>query len=195
VTGTLVNVQREALLLYVKIEELPATRDVRGAQVRRALLANQLTQLRSLGGGDPLVDATVDGVDQDLALIDRALARAEAAPAEAGLRAETERMRPVIRRATVRIKQLYDTKEQGFFGVLSTALEARRSSERQLVGLSGLVLIVGLASPCRCASGSAGTSPGPIRRSPPRSRSARRPSGRCGPARSGSGRWSGTPRM
>jgi hypothetical protein len=76
VTGALVNVQREALLLNVKIEELPATRDVRGAKVRRALLANQLTQLRSLGGGDPLVDATVEGVDQDLALIDRALARA-----------------------------------------------------------------------------------------------------------------------
>ena len=145
VTGALVNVQREALLLNVKIEELPATRDVRGAKVRRALLANQLTQLRSLGGGDPLVDATVAGVDQDLALIDRALARAEAAPAEADLGAETERMRPAIRQATVRIKQLYDTKEQGFFGVLSTALDARKSSERLLVGLSGLVLIVGLA--------------------------------------------------
>ena len=145
VTGNLVNVQREALLLNVKIEELPATRDVRGTKVRRALLANQLIQLRSLGGGDPLVDATVDGVDQDLALIDRALARAEAAPAEAGLRAETERMRPAIRQATVRIKQLYDTKEQGFFGVVSAALDARRSSERLLVGLSGLVLIVGLA--------------------------------------------------
>ena len=39
VTGNLVNVQREALLLNVKIEELPATRDVRGAKVRRALLA------------------------------------------------------------------------------------------------------------------------------------------------------------
>jgi diguanylate cyclase (GGDEF)-like protein/PAS domain S-box-containing protein len=145
VTGALVNVQREALLLNVKIEELPATRDVRGAQVRRALLANQLTQLRSLGGGDPLVDATVEGVDQDLALIDRALARDEEAPAEAGLGAETERMRPAIRRATVSIKQLYDTKEQGFFGALSGTLNARRSSERLLVGLSGLVLIVGLA--------------------------------------------------
>ena len=30
VTGNLVNVQREALLLNVKIEELPTTRDVRG---------------------------------------------------------------------------------------------------------------------------------------------------------------------
>ena len=31
-TGNLVNVQREALLLNVKIEELPDTGDVRGAQ-------------------------------------------------------------------------------------------------------------------------------------------------------------------
>ena len=54
-------------------------------------------------------------------------------------------MRPAIRRAIVRLKQLYDAKEQGFFGALSTALNVRRSSERLLVGLSGLVLIVGLA--------------------------------------------------
>jgi PAS domain-containing protein len=54
-------------------------------------------------------------------------------------------MRPAIRQAIVRLKQLYDAKEQEFFGALSTALNTRRSSERLLVGLSGLVLIVGLA--------------------------------------------------
>jgi diguanylate cyclase (GGDEF)-like protein/PAS domain S-box-containing protein len=145
VTGALVNVQRETLLLNVKIEELPTSRDLRGAQVRRALLANQLNQLRGLGGGDAMVDATIRGVDGDLRLIDQGLARAKAAPTEARLRAEAERMRPVIRRAIVRLKQLYDAKEQEFFGALSTALNTRRSSERLLVGLSGLVLIVGLA--------------------------------------------------
>jgi hypothetical protein len=145
VTGALVNVQRETLLLNVKIEELPTSRDLRGTQVRRALLANQLNQLRGLGGGDTMVDDTIRGVDQDLGVIDQALARVEAAPTEARLRAETDRMRPAIRRAIVRLKQLYDAKEQGFFGALSTALNTRRSSERLLVGLSGLVLIVGLA--------------------------------------------------
>ncbi|HEX7148000.1 MAG TPA: diguanylate cyclase, partial [Actinomycetota bacterium] len=145
VTGNLVNVQREALLLNVKIEELPTTRDVRGAQVRRALLGNQLYQLESLGSGDALVAATIEASGPDLRLIDRALARAKAEPTQAGLHAETGRMRPAIRRIIVRLKQLYDTKEQGFFGALSTALDARRSSERLLVGLSGLVLIVGLA--------------------------------------------------
>jgi PAS domain S-box-containing protein len=145
VTGALVNVQRETLLLNVKIEELPTSRDLRGAQVRRALLANQLNQLRGLGGGDTMVDATILGVDRDLRVIDRSLARAKAAPTEARLRAEAERMRPAIRRAIVRLKQLYDAKEQQFFGALSTALNTRKSSERLLVGLSGLVLIVGLA--------------------------------------------------
>ena len=145
VAGALVNVQREALLLNVEIEELPTSRDLRGAQVRRALLANQLNQLRGLGGGDATVDATIMGVDGDLRLIDQALARARPAPTTARLRAEAERMRPAIRRAIVRLKQLYDAKEQGFFGALSTALNTRRSSERLLVGLSGLVLIVGLA--------------------------------------------------
>jgi diguanylate cyclase (GGDEF)-like protein/PAS domain S-box-containing protein len=145
VTGALVNVQRETLLLNVKIEELPTSRDLRGAQVRRALLANQLNQLRGLGGGDTMVDATILGVDRDLRVIDRSLARAKTAPTEARLRAEAERMRPAIRRAIVRLKQLYDAKEQAFFGALSTALNTRKSSERLLVGLSGLVLIVGLA--------------------------------------------------
>jgi len=145
VAGALVNVQREALLLNVEIEELPTSRDLRGAQVRRALLANQLNQPRGLGGGDAMVDATIMGVDGDLRLIDQALARARPAPTAARLRAEAERMRPAIRRAIVRLKQLYDAKEQGFFGALSTALNTRRSSERLLVGLSGLVLMVGLA--------------------------------------------------
>ena len=53
--GNLVNVQREALLLNVEIEELPTTRDVRGTLVRRALLGNQPYQLESLGGGDAMV--------------------------------------------------------------------------------------------------------------------------------------------
>jgi diguanylate cyclase (GGDEF)-like protein/PAS domain S-box-containing protein len=145
VTGVLVNVQRETLLLNVRIEELPTTRDLRGAQVRRALLANQLNQLRSLGGGDALVDATIEGVERDLSLIDRGLRRAEAAPTQGNLRAEVARMRPPIRQAIVRLKQLYDAKEQGFFGALATALDVRKRSERLLVGLSGLVLIVGLA--------------------------------------------------
>ncbi|HYJ73279.1 MAG TPA: hypothetical protein VE265_12475, partial [Actinomycetota bacterium] len=74
--GALVNVQREALLLNVEIEELPTSRDLRGAQIRRALLANQLNQLRGLGGGDTMVDATIIGVDGDLRLVDQALARA-----------------------------------------------------------------------------------------------------------------------
>src|SRR4029450_11052507 len=61
VTGALVNVQRETLLLDVEIEELPTSRDLRGAQVRRALLANQLNQLRGLGGGDTMVATTIMG--------------------------------------------------------------------------------------------------------------------------------------
>jgi diguanylate cyclase (GGDEF)-like protein/PAS domain S-box-containing protein len=144
-TGNLVNVQREALLLNVKIEELPATRDLRGIRVRRALLGNQLHLLESLGGDDPLVQTTLKGVHQDLRVIDRALARAEARPTDARLRAETRTMRPAIRRLTVRVKELYDRKEQGLFGALGRALDARSSGERLLAGLSGLVLFVGLA--------------------------------------------------
>src|SRR5215218_3178836 len=135
----------EALLLNVKIEELPTTRNLRGAQIRRALLGNQLYQLESLSGGDAQVDATIEGLGRDLGLIDQALARAKADPTEATLRAETDRMRPAIRRVIVHVKQLYDAKEQGFVGALSGALNARKSSERLLVGLSAMVLVVGLA--------------------------------------------------
>src|ERR687896_962197 len=110
-TGTLVNVQREALLLNVKIEELPTTRDLRGTQVRRALLGNQLHLMEGLGDDDPLVESTVAGIHRDLVPIDQALARAKADPSQASLRAEAGRMRPAVRRLTVRIKQLYDAKE------------------------------------------------------------------------------------
>jgi diguanylate cyclase (GGDEF)-like protein/PAS domain S-box-containing protein len=144
-TGNLVNVQREALLLNVTVEQLPTTQDVHAAQVRRALLGNQLYLLEGLGGGDPMVQGAVQAVGQDLRVVDRALASAKAEPTEANLRAEVETMRPAIRRLTIRIKELYDAKEQGFFGALSGTLDARSSSERLLVGLSGLVLVVGLA--------------------------------------------------
>ena len=144
-TGNLVNVQREALLLNVKIEELPDTGNVHGAQVRRALLGNQLHLTEGLGEHDPMVESTLTSLDRDLKVIDRSLARAKADPSQAILRAEVAEMRPAVHRVTVRIKQLYDAKEQEFFGALSGTLNARRSSERLLVGLSGLVLIVGLA--------------------------------------------------
>ena len=92
-----------------------------------------------------MVESTLTSLDRDLKVIDRSLARAKADPSQASLRAEVAEMRPAVRRVTVGIKQLYDAKEQEFFGALSGTLNARRSSERLLVGLSGLVLIVGLA--------------------------------------------------
>ncbi len=160
-TGNLINVQRDALLLNVKIEELPTTRDLRGTQVRRSLLGNQLYLMEGLGDDDPMVESTLTSVDRDLGQIDGALARAKANPSQASLRAEVRKMRPAIRRATVRVKQLYDAKEQEFFGALSTTLDARRSSERLLVGLSGLVLIVGLAPrPVAAPAGPQGFRPG-----------------------------------
>jgi PAS domain-containing protein len=54
-------------------------------------------------------------------------------------------MLPPAHRLAVSIKQLFDAKEQGLFGAVTGALDARKSSERLLIGLSGLVLIVGLA--------------------------------------------------
>jgi len=144
-TGALVNVEREALLLNVEVEELPTTLDLRGTQVRRALLGNQLYLADGLGDNDPMVKETLRGVDEDLRVVDQALARAKAKPTEANLRNQVRTMRPAIRDVSLSIKQLYDTKEQEFFGALSGTLRARTSSERLLVGLSGLVLVVGLA--------------------------------------------------
>jgi PAS domain-containing protein len=143
--GNLVNAQREALLLDAEIRELAATGDLRGVTVRRSLLGNQLFQVEGQGGGDPEITQTVQEARRDLAVIDRHLARVKADPSRPRLRAEVEAMRPVTRRVAVRVKQLYDSKEQGLFGAVSEALNASTSSERLLVGLSGLVLVVGLA--------------------------------------------------
>jgi diguanylate cyclase (GGDEF)-like protein/PAS domain S-box-containing protein len=143
-TGNLVNVQREALLLNVEIEELAATHDLRGATLRRGLLGTQLLVMEGLGEDDQRVMATVRAIGPDLQLIDRALARAKADPTEANLATQVRTMRPAIRRVIFKVKDLYDAEEQGFFGALSGTLNARTSSERLLVGLSGLVLVVGL---------------------------------------------------
>ena len=144
-TGNLVNVQREALLLNVKIEELPTTRDLRGAQLRRGLLGNQLRVMEGLGQGDARVADALEALDPDLQLIDRALASGKANRTRANLDRQVASMRPAIGRIIFRIKDLYDAEEQGFFGALSGTLSARNSSERLLVGLSGMVLVVGLA--------------------------------------------------
>jgi len=144
-TGNLVNVQREALLLNVKIEELPTTRDLRGAAVRRGLLGNQLRVMEGLGQGDARVADALKAIGPDLRRIDRGLASGKANPTEANLDRQVAIMRPAISRIIFRIKDLYDAEEQGFFGALSGTLKARSSSERLLVGLSGMVLVVGLA--------------------------------------------------
>jgi GGDEF domain-containing protein/PAS domain-containing protein len=106
-----------------------------GTQVRRALLGNQLYLLEGMGGDDAAVAATVGAVERDLRPIDRALARAKADPSHASLTAEAERMRPAIRRITVRVKELYDAKGQGFFGAYATLtaeVDERKAAERAL---------------------------------------------------------------
>jgi PAS domain-containing protein len=144
-TGNLVNVQREVLLLNVKVEELPASGDLKGVQVRRALLGNQLFQLSGQGEHDPLVAATLQAVDGDLRPIDRAIARARKRPTRTSLHAEVATMRPALRRLNLHVKELYDKEEQRFFGAVGEALNARGSSERLLVGFSGMVLLVAVA--------------------------------------------------
>jgi diguanylate cyclase (GGDEF)-like protein/PAS domain S-box-containing protein len=141
----LVNAQREAILLEDRIEELPATGDLKGVTIRRGLLGNLLFQIEGQSGGDPEVARTLEEARRDLAVIDRHLARIKANPTRASARVEVAAMRPAAHRLAVRIKQLFDTEEQGLFGAVSGALDARRSSERLLVGLSGMVLVVGLA--------------------------------------------------
>jgi EAL domain len=79
---------------------------------------NQLHLLDGLGVDGTAVGTAVTGIGRDLAVIDRALARARADPSDARLRAEVVVMRPAIRRVTVRIKELYDAKEQEFFGAI-----------------------------------------------------------------------------
>jgi len=142
---TLVNAQREAVLLRDQIEQLPVTGDVRGVTVRRGLLGNQLSQMEGQGGSDPDIRAAAALARRDLALIDRQLAAIRARPTRATIRAGVAAMKPPARRLAIGIKQLFDTEEQGLFGAVSGALEARKSSERVLIGLSGLVLFVGLA--------------------------------------------------
>jgi diguanylate cyclase (GGDEF)-like protein/PAS domain S-box-containing protein len=144
-TGNLVNVQRELLLLDVEVERLPTRRDLRMVRVRRALLENQYFRLKGQGADDPLLAAEVPAIEKDLRVVDRGLAAARAKPTPANLRAQTARMRPALQRLEVRVKQLYDAEERNFTGALGDALHARRGSERLLVGLSGLVLLVGLA--------------------------------------------------
>jgi diguanylate cyclase (GGDEF)-like protein/PAS domain S-box-containing protein len=143
--SSLVNAQREAVLLKSQIEQLPVTGDVKGVTVRRGLLGNQLLQMEGQGGGDPNIRSTVEQAHRDLALIDRELARIRADPSRASIRVGAAAMGPAARRLAIGVKQLFDTEEQGLFGAVSGALEARKSSERVLIGLSGLVLFVGLA--------------------------------------------------
>jgi diguanylate cyclase (GGDEF)-like protein/PAS domain S-box-containing protein len=143
--SSLVNAQREAVLLQDQIEELPTSGDLKGVTVRRGLLGNQLFQVEGQAGSDPRVAQTIEQAHRDLALIDRQLARLKVNPSRANVRGGVSAMYPAAHRLAVSIKQLFDAKEQGLFGAVSGALDARRSSERLLIGLSGLVLIVGLA--------------------------------------------------
>jgi diguanylate cyclase (GGDEF)-like protein/PAS domain S-box-containing protein len=142
--STLVNAQREALLLEDQIEELPRTGDLKGAGIRRGLLANQLSQAEGQSS-DPQVAQTLAQARVDLTLIQRHLARIEAEPDRVSVPDEVTIMQPAAHRLAVSIKQLFDAKEQGLFGAVNGALNARRSSERLLVGLSAMVLVVGLA--------------------------------------------------
>src|SRR6266545_3126520 len=91
-TGSLVNVRHETAQLNVKVEELPTSRDFKAVEIRRGFLSQQLHQFEGLGEYDPLVKATRLKLDADLHRVDQAIARAEARPTEANLRAAAARL-------------------------------------------------------------------------------------------------------
>jgi hypothetical protein len=91
--STLVNAQREAVLLEDQIEDLPTTGDVRGVTIRRGLLGNQLFQAEAQRD-DPQIAQTLEQARRDLALIDHHLARIKANPDEVSMRAEVAVMQP-----------------------------------------------------------------------------------------------------
>ena len=95
--STLVNAQREALLLEDQIEDLRTSGDVKGVDILRGLLVNQLHQAEG-PSGDPQVAQTLAQAHQDLALIHRHLARIEAGPGGGSVRAEVAVMQPVAHR-------------------------------------------------------------------------------------------------
>ena len=143
--GFLVNVRHETAMLNAKFEELPSSRDVKGARVRRGTLGQQLSQFEGLSQDDPRIEGTLRAVLADLDRIDQAIASAEASPTRANLERTAARTRPVFKRMNVALKDLYDREEQALFGALAGTLNARASSERLLVGFSSLVLLVGVA--------------------------------------------------
>jgi hypothetical protein len=93
--STLVNAQREAVLLEDQIEDLPTTGDVRGVTIRRGLLGNQLFQAEAQRD-DPQVAQTLRQARRDLALVDHHMARIKADPGRA--QAEVAVMQPAAHR-------------------------------------------------------------------------------------------------
>ena len=144
-SGNMIGTQRETLLLIAEVERVPETRDFTPVELRRALLDNQLHLLKAQGAGDPVVAATAKAYIDGLVQVDRLLARARPGPASpagrAALAAAAGRLRDLERQ----LKHAYDHEEQAVYGAIGNALRTRVTSERLLVGLSGLVLLVGVS--------------------------------------------------
>ena len=114
--SSLINAQREAVLLEDQIEELSRTGDLKGVTVRRGLLANQLHQVEGQRLGDPEVAETIEQAHGDLALIENTLDRLRANPSRSSVRSGVAAMQPAAHRLAVNIKQLLTPRSRGCSG-------------------------------------------------------------------------------
>lgn len=137
-TTVLANAQREALQLQLELARLgpPGTREAYG--VRRAFLQRQLRILRAHGRDQPELREELWPLSVAVAALDLQVRMAGGRPASE-VRALAAGPAEAVGR---RIKEIYDTQEHRLYEALGRTVRKREESQRLLVGLGGVALLI-----------------------------------------------------
>jgi signal transduction histidine kinase len=147
-TTNLANVQREALLLEIKSDNFldDPDGDIQAAQVQRAILANHLQVAKAQFSYSPTALARIGEIEETVARYDAWLASLPANPSAEQRTAAQIELDPIAEELDEQIKELYDSREQAFFGQISNALRTQRTVQTLLIGVSIVVVLLSAAS-------------------------------------------------
>lgn len=146
-TTNLANIQREALLLEVEVGRhlrgLPQSE--KNLKLRRTLLQRQLHRLASQGGGGSRLSDALSEIHYTLDQYDALVDPLSNTPTPEQVAAIATQADDLFDNLERQIKSLYDQAEISFFKTFGVALHSQRDAQMLLLGMSGLLLLLGVA--------------------------------------------------
>jgi two-component system, chemotaxis family, CheB/CheR fusion protein len=145
---TMANIQREILGLQIETYRLllhTPVADLKALNLHRTRLTQQLQVAMRQNANDPLVMADLKTIQEELVQYDALFTALGTSPTSEQLSVAAASFRDILSHLELQIKATYDREEIIYYETINRALQAQRAFQTVLLGVSGLVLLLGVA--------------------------------------------------